>query len=201
MTKTVCSNLDLLQKEMDHLRKALPHCKYPKWALDKVHKRFTRLSSEVNDEANSQGTAGAQSITNEVKIKVHIVIPYTQGLYKSIKKICGRYGIQNYFKGNSTIKNLLVSPKDRDPMVNKSEAIYWFQCSDLTCNDELIGETSRTFGKRFKEHLKDLCPIHHHSNITGHPTSQDNFRIIGRDGHGLGRTIKESIFLGLTIPH
>ena len=30
--KTVCSNPDLLLKEMEHLRKALTHSKYPKWA-------------------------------------------------------------------------------------------------------------------------------------------------------------------------
>ena len=34
--KTVCSNPELLHIEMDHLRKALTQCKYPKWALDKV---------------------------------------------------------------------------------------------------------------------------------------------------------------------
>ena len=113
--KTVCSNPDLLQKEMEHLRKALAHCKYPEWALDKVEKRLTRPSSEINDGDNSQGTAGAQLITNKVKTKDHKIIPNTQGLCKSIKKICGRYGIQTHIKGNSTIKILLVSPKDKTP--------------------------------------------------------------------------------------
>ena len=66
---------------------------------------------------------GAPPATNEVKNKGHIVIPYTQGLCESIKKICGRYGIQTHFKGGRTIKNLLVSPKDKDPMVNQSGAM------------------------------------------------------------------------------
>ena len=131
--------LNSSKKEMEHLRKALTNCKYPNWYLDKVEKRLTRSTNEVNDGANSQGTAGTQPTTNEVKTKGHIVIPYTQGLCENIKKICGRYGIQNHLKGSSTIKNLLVSPKDKDPMVNKSEAIYWFQCGDLTCDDEYIG--------------------------------------------------------------
>ena len=147
--KTVCSNPEL-HKEMDHLRKALTQCKYPKCTLDKVEKRLNRPSREVIDGANNQDTTGAQPTTNEVKTKGHIVIPYTQVLCKSIKKICGRYGIQTHFKGSSTIKNLLVSPKDKDPMVSKSGAIYWFQCDDLSCDDEHIGETSRTFGERFK---------------------------------------------------
>ena len=162
-TKTVCSNPELLCKEMGHLRKALTQCKYPKWALNKVKKRLNRPSSEVNDGANNQDTTGAQHTTNKVKTKGHIVIPYTQGLCKSIKKICGRYGIQTHFKDSSTIRNLLVSSKDKDPMVSKSGAIYWFQCGDLTTDDKYIGETSRSFGERFKEHLKDPSPIHQHT--------------------------------------
>ena len=92
--------------------------------------------------------------TMECKSKGHIVIPYTQGLCESIKRICGRYGIQTHFKGGKTIKNLLVSPKDKDPMLNQSGAIYRYQCNNLGCDDEYIGETSRTFGERYKEYLK-----------------------------------------------
>ena len=121
--KTVCNKPELLQKEMEHLRKALTHCKYVRWALDRVEKRLTKPTSEVSNVANSQGTAGTQSTTNEVKTKGHVVMPCTQGLCKSIKKICSRYSTQTHFKGNSTIKSLLISPKDQDPMVNKSGAL------------------------------------------------------------------------------
>ena len=87
--KTVCSNPEVHCKEMDHLRKALTQCKYPKWALDKVEKNLNKSSREIIDGANGQGTAGMQPTTNEVKTKGHIVITYAQGLCKSIKKICG----------------------------------------------------------------------------------------------------------------
>ena len=155
---------------------------------------------EVIDGANSQGTTGAQAIMSEVKTKGHTVIPYTQGLCECIKKICSRYGIQAHFNSGSTVKNLLVSPKDKDPMVNQSGAKYWFQCGDLGSDDEYIGETSRTFGKRNKEHLKAPSAIHHHSNQRGHPTSHNNFQIIGREGHNLARNIKESIFIRVNNP-
>ena len=124
--QTVRSNPELLCKEKFHLRKVLTQCKYPKLALDKVEKRLNKPLTEVSDEANNQGTAGAQPATNEVKTKGHIAIPYTQGLCESIKRICRRYGIQTHFKGSNTIRNLLVSPKDKDPMVNQSGPIYWF---------------------------------------------------------------------------
>ena len=191
----MCSKPELLQQEKDHLRNALTKGKYPKWALDKVEKRFNRSTSEINDGVNNQGTTTAQPVTNEVKNKGHIVIPYTQGLCESIKKISGRYVIQTHIKGGRTIKSLLVSPKDKDPMFNQSGAIYWYQCGDLGCDEEYIGGTSRTFGERYKEHLKAPSAIHHHSSQTGHPSSHNNFQIIGREGHNLARNIKESIYI------
>ena len=57
-------------------------------------RRLNKPSSETSDGVNNQSTTGTQPTTNEVKTKGHIVIPYTQGLFESIKKICGRYGIQ-----------------------------------------------------------------------------------------------------------
>ena len=193
---TVCSKPELLQQEKDHLRKALTKCKYPKWALDKVEKRLNKSTRQATDG----GTTGAQPATFEANNKGHIVIPYTQGLCESIKKICGRYGIQTHFKGGRTIESLLVSPKDKDPMVKQSGAIYWYQCGDLACDEEYIGETSRTFGERYKEHLKASSAIHHHSSPTGHPTNHNNFQIIGREGHNLARNIKESIYIRVNNP-
>ena len=67
-------------------------------------------------------------------------------------------------EANSTIKNILVKPKD--PLARKSGAIYWYLCGELMCDEEYIGETSRTFGERYKAHLKEPSPIYGHSNVT-----------------------------------
>ena len=79
--KTVCNKAELLQKEMEHLRKALTQCKYPKWALDKVEKRITKPPSEVSNVADSQVTTGAQPTIDEVKTKGHIVVMGVRGRY------------------------------------------------------------------------------------------------------------------------
>ena len=42
--------------------------------------------------------------------------------------------------------------------------------------------------------MKDPQPIHMHSTQTGHSAIPDSFKIIGREDHGLARTIKESIY-------
>ena len=85
-------------------------------------------------------------------------------------------------------------------MLSQSGAIYWFQCEDLSCDDEYTGETSRTSGERYKEHLKDSSPIHQPINHTGQPTIYNNLQIIGREGHSLARNIKESIFIRINNP-
>ena len=56
------------------------------------------------------------------------------------------------------------------------------------------------FGERYKEHLKPPSAIHHHSNQTCHTTNQNNFQIIGREGHNLARNIKESIYIRVNNP-
>ena len=61
----------------------------------------------------------------ESKPRVTLSYP-THKVFVKASKRCGRYGIQTHFKGGSTIKNLLVSPKDKDPMVNQTGAIYWY---------------------------------------------------------------------------
>ena len=136
--------------------------------------------------------------TNEVKTKGHIVIPCTQGLCESIKKICGMYGIQTHFKGSSTIKNLLVYPKEKTPWSAKMGSYIG---SNVVTSPVMMNTQGKPpgLGERFKEHLKDPSPIHHHSNNAGHPTSHNNFQIIGR-GHGLARYTKESIYIRVNNP-
>ena len=160
--RTVCTKPELLNQEIQHLQKALTKCKYPKWTSDKVERRFISNNKEENNVGNSQGEQSedvndnpssnpeGRDSTKDKYSNGHIVIPYTQGLGESIKNICKRYGIQNHFKGNGTIKNILVKPKDKDPLDRKSGAIYWYKCGELMFDEEYIGDTSRTFGRDIK---------------------------------------------------
>ena len=130
----------------------------------------------------------------------YVVIPYTKGLAESFKHTCGKYGIQTYFKGNPTMKQVLMKTKDQDPKEKKSGVIYSFQCNHLTCDEEYIRETTRTLGEWCKEHLKQLSAIHVHIQQTGHITTEDSFNIIGREDQGKARTIKESVFIRVNNP-
>ena len=85
--RTVCTKSELLNKEIQHIRKALTKCKYPKWALDKVDRKFTNRGQESSnaqpreeDSNNPSGNTTGRDPTKDKGNKGHIVIPYTQGL-------------------------------------------------------------------------------------------------------------------------
>ena len=93
-----------------------------------------------------------------------------------------------------------MAPKDKDPIQKKSGVIYRHQCDRMECDEEYIGESSRTFGERFREHLKAPSPIFDHFNITGHNDTINNFNIVGREDQSLMRTIKEALYIRVNDP-
>ena len=216
--KVVCTNSELLQGELNHLRRALGKCNYPTWAIKRAQQQVlnnnwedtsnnnsTNTSNTSNNNNNSNTTnnnQGSNPTVNRQGNKVtigQIVIPYTKVIAKSIKQTCGTYGIQVHFKGNTTMKQVLMKPKDWDPKDSKSGIIYSYQCQHLDCDEKYIGETARSLGERRKEQLKQPSPIHSHSQ-TGHSIENNNFNIIGREDWGQARTIKESIYIRVNNP-
>ena len=105
-----------------------------------------------------------------------------------------------YFKEDTTIRNLLMAPKDQDPIQRKGGVIYRYKCDRVECDEVYIGESSRTFGERFREHLKAPSLIFDHYNITGHNVTVDNFSIVGREDQNLMRTIKKALYIRVNNP-
>ena len=137
----------MLQKEeAEHLSRDLTRCKYPTWAVNRVKMKM-RTPAQKKKNSNSTNTQPNCQ-------KPYMVVPYYHGLSESVKRTCNKHGVQVYFRGGVTIKNLLVAPKDQDPMLKKSGVIYRYKCDRVECDEEYIGESSRTFGERFKEHQK-----------------------------------------------
>ena len=93
-----------------------------------------------------------------------------------------------------------MAPKDKDPISKKSGIIYRYKFNRVECDEEYIGKSSRTFGERFREHLKAPSPIYDNYSITGHSTTIKNFSIVGREDQNLIRTIKESIYIRVNSP-
>ena len=113
---TICSNTELLKLEEEHLEEALTRCKYPAWAINKA-KMKTRTATKNKQKSNNNTGNNIQ--------RPHIVIPYYQGISKSMKKTCNEYRVQVYFKGGNTIKKLpngSQRPKTKMPSKRKVES-------------------------------------------------------------------------------
>ena len=191
--KAVCSTQQLLDEEEKHLQKVLTENKYPNWALNRVKNKIKAPTKQnLKRREHTCNTKGQN--------KPYMILPHVRGLSESMKNICNKHGVQVHYRGGNTIKGLLMAPKDKDHITMKSGIIYRFKCHRVDCDDEYIGESSRTFGERFKEHLKAPSPIYDHQNTTGHDTTIDNFCIIGREDQNLIRTIKEAIYIRVSNP-
>ena len=110
--KTICSSPQMLQQEEDHLSRVLTRCKYPAWAINRVKIKMRTPAQKKSTKNNANNQKNSQ--------RPYIVVQYYQGLSESIKRTCNKYGVQVHLKGGVTIKNLLVAPKDQDPMLKKS---------------------------------------------------------------------------------
>ena len=65
---------------------------------------------------------------------------------------------------------------------------------------EYIGETGKSFGERYKAHLRIPYAIFSHFQTTGHNITLDNLSVVGRKSQGLSRTIKETVFIKVNDP-
>ena len=159
-----------------------------------------KIKSQTSTQKKSNQNSKKSAPNNSRWPKTHIVVPYHQGLSESFKRTCRKYGIEVHLKGGHTIKDLLMAPKDKDPILKRSGFIYRYKCGRVDCDHEYIGQSARNFEERFKEHLKAPSPIHDHINISGHSVTIDNFSILGREDQNLTRPIKEALYIRVNNP-
>ena len=115
----------------------------------------------------------------------------------------------------STLKNILVHPKDKKDITEISDAVYNIPWK--SCDKSYIGETGRLFGTRLKEHQKDSEIIkdikftrasrkastseQHKSAITDHIAQENHIidwegaSILDRDSNTTTRRIREAIHI------
>ena len=109
-------------------------------------------------------------------------------------------GVQVHFKGENTIRSLLVATKDKDNIISKGEVIYKYMCDNPEHTEEYICGTGRTSLDRFKEHLKTPFPIYDHTSTMCCSIKLDNFSIVERESQSTTRIIKLAMFIRVNYP-
>ena len=148
-----------------------------------------------------------------------VIIPYVAGLSEAMERVLKKHKITTAMKPHTTLKQLLVHPKDKPAISEVGEIVYEIPCQ--SCDAKYIGETGRLFGTRLQEHKKEVENVdggrrftraerkksettYNKSAITDH-TSRNNHiidwegaKIKDREAHKQTRHIKEAIWIRKT---
>ena len=173
----------------------------PTWTLKRLKAKhnFNQSSAQSHPMASDNNNNNITNITYKNQNNIHMVVPYTKVVSKSVKSICCKVGIKVHFRDGNNIKALLMAPKDNNNITQKSRVIYRYKCDRLECDEEYIRECTRTFVERFTEHCRAPSPIYNHTNISGHHSELNNISKIDRESHTT-RTIKKTMVIRINYP-
>ena len=185
--KNVCLSPELLAEEMDHLGKVLRYNNYPKWMIKQGSRNNTLAGRLIDPETG-----------NEVKKTVFISAPYFPVLTESFKQLFRYTHVQVCFKGQNTIKLMLMHPKDKvDPSLKK-DIVYQWSCANPGCKSSYIRETSRSLSERVRKHSKEgsNSAIYQHCASKGHPLPNiDQFKVIDQEKSQIAHEAREAIHI------
>ncbi len=143
----------------------------------------------------------------EVKKTIYISVPYFPKLSESYKQIFKYTPVQVCFKGNGTLRQQLMHPKDKTDASLKSNIVYQWTCPNRRCKAEYIGETCRTLEERAKEHARitnnpdgEKSAISEHCKQTRHKCELYDFKVIDQESGLLARKAKEAIHIRTKDP-
>ena len=190
--KNVCSSPELLAEEMDHLGKVLRYNNCPMCMIKQEDRSNTLTGGLIDLETG-----------NEVKKTFFISAPYFPGLSESFKQLFRYTHIQVCFKGQNTIKSMLMHPKDKIDHSLKKDIVYQWSCTNLGCKSSYIGETSRSLSECVKEHSKEESnsATYQHCSTKVHPFPNiDQFKVIDQEKSQIAHKAKEPIHIQKADP-
>ena len=130
--------------------------------MDHLHKvlQDNHYSTQFFQQCNPQEKASKKTNASIVKFieEAKVVIPYIKGFSEQYRHTLAKYRFRVFFKGTSTIKSLLMHPKDPIPDAQITDIIYHWKCPANNCIAEYIGETSRSLKEFQTTEIKPPVP-------------------------------------------
>ena len=165
---------------------------YPQVLLSNIRKRIER---KQNDSVPSPEILAREFFELVDPIKnSHAVLPYIKGITEPITRILKKHNIRVSNKPVKTLQQEFPSPKDRPEAHKTNDVVYQIKCKD--CTWSYIGETSRCYETRRKEHIRNVKTYAPCSNISKHASCNDHNidfedgRIIDKGNHRTRKTLE-----------
>ena len=127
------------KEERNTIKNALNICDYPDWTIK-------RVEDNLRNKEETKGKGNSRKESSE-KNKGMVVLLYVHGVSEELARIYKKRQITSAMKPHSTLRTLLVHPKDKtDP----KEGVYTIDCAG--CPKKCVGESKRKLKVRAKEH-------------------------------------------------
>ena len=182
--QTICSEEDLKLQELEHLKKVLSVSGYTRSAWETA----TTPREPTEDGYNRPERSHKGSVS----------IPYVGPMSEAIARNLRKAGVAVHMKPCNTIRQRLVHPKDKLPLLDQSGAVYKIKCDD--CDAVYVGETERVLEVRVKEHHRSSSPVGHHMDYNKHSISNDSVSILHKESDWFRRGVAEAIHIQEQAP-
>ena len=178
---TLCSSSPSTRAEMNHIFTVLRKNKYPQDVLERFSKPRLKVTSETDYKAT-------------------VTLPYVRGVSEAIKRILSDLNVRVFFRPHTTLRSLLVHPKDPVPAGQKANVVYRIPC--LSCPNSYVGQTARPLDVRVGEHKAAVkkcetasSAVAEHIWVKGHQMDWSATSILARETDKDQRCCLESWFI------
>ncbi|MDA8010189.1 MAG: GIY-YIG nuclease family protein, partial [Alphaproteobacteria bacterium] len=134
---------------------------------------------------------------DDQKPRTTLTLPYIAGLSEAVRRILAPLEIKVAFRPQSTLRSLLVHPKDPVPMDQRKGVVYSVPCDG--CSKVYIGQTGRSLKHRLAEHRRALkngdvaaSALAEHTLATGHLVDLTKSEVIDCHPYATTRCLLES---------
>jgi len=195
-------------REKEHIKTALNRCGYPNWAIDRVDNQMKNVSTATKQKKTQE--------KDKEKSRGLVVLPYVKGMSEQTHRLFRKYKISTAMKPHTTVRQLLVHPKDKIDKDKSTGLVYQISCHN--CDSVYIGETGRELKIRLNEHKKEVdttmisttstragrklsSSVMHKSAITDHAAQNnhiinwDETKIMKKEPNRFERQVKEAIVI------
>ena len=192
------SGIDGFTKDIEELRDSFLRSDYPQWIVNKY------INIALNKTKNLIPTVPQRKLYLGIRYHNQRSEQFSKTISRIISKHLGFIKIIPFFKKGKTLISLFSRKiKSDDPLTSKG--VYQIPCSD--CESVYIGETSRPFKVRLKEHRHNCVSQKVSSAVadhfkSGHFFDFENSQVIYKQTHNRKRKIAEALLIhnNHTIP-
>ena len=129
-----------------------------------------------------------------------LTLPHVPGVSEVVKCILTPLGAKVSFWPHSTLRQLLVRPKDRVPEKEQTDVIYQVSCAG--CPPTYVGQTSRCLDQRLFKHRQVVesgqvatSALAEHAWGAHHPVDWDNIKVLDYQPDLHQKSVLESIYI------